>query len=262
MRSRAASAGVLSVCAVLLVGCAAPAAGTDPFGCGIVVTPQQALIGEDVTISRPATEPGSICTTLAPGTTQTLEIRSIVVDDSARQTATVVVEPDGSFEATMPLPAGIRLERAVVTAIPPAASDCSAAAAAAGTADDCYFPRAQFTVAFAGDELSPVTLISTDAAQPALPSSDQIQGSYAQPGPGPNQLTLVIYGSGCASRPTQFRHTAPTDSLEIVSEVIIPAGQDGCTEPSLPWTTVIEVPDAYRDYRSVRVDNLDTILIG
>ena len=267
MRRRWAGVAAWVACAVLLSGCAGMTAtvslpaSADPFGCGIVVSPERALIGEDVTISRPATGPSEVCTTLAPGTTQTLEIRSIVADDSARQSATVVVEPDGSFEVAMPVPTGIRLERALVTAIPPAESDCTAAAAAAGTPDDCYFPRAQFTVAFAEDKLSSLRIVSTDAAQPALSPSDRTQESYAKAGPGPNELTLVIYGSGCASRPTQYRHDAPSGSLEIVSEVVVPAGQDGCNEPSIPWTTVIEVPDAYRDYRSVSVDNLGSTLI-
>ena len=47
-----------------------------------------------------------------------------------------------------------------------------------------------------------------------------------------------------------------------MTEVVVPAGQDGCIEPRIPWTTVIEVPDAYRDYRSVSVDNLEATLIN
>ncbi|TFC06992.1 hypothetical protein E3O42_01010 [Cryobacterium adonitolivorans] len=174
----------------------------------------------------------------------------------------MVVGTDGSFEATMPVPTDIRLERAVITAIPPAESDCTEAAMAADTPDACYFPRAQFTVEFAEDDLSPVRMVSTDVAMPALPADDGARDSYALAGPGRNELTLVIFGSGCASRPTQYRHDAPTGSLEIVSEVIIPAGQDGCNEPSIPWTTVIEVPVEFRGYRSVSVDNLATILLG
>lgn len=265
---RGSTAGALTLLvagAVLLAGCAGasgtPAASTDPFGCGIVVTPERALVGGNVTVSRPAAEPGEICTTLAPGTTQTLEMRSIVVDDPARQTTTAVVGADGSFEATMPVPAGIRLDRVVVTAIPPAESDCTEAARAAGTPDDCYFPRAMFTVEFAEEDLSPVRTVSEDVAMPPRPPDEGALDSYALAGPGPNELTLVIFGSGCASRPTQYRHDAPAGSLEIVSAVIVPAGQDGCNEPLIPWTTVIEVPDGYRDYRSVSVDNLETRLL-
>ncbi|MBX0300372.1 hypothetical protein K2F54_10335 [Cryobacterium sp. 1639] len=263
MRRSTVGALTLQVaCAVLLAGCATPGASTDPFGCGIVVTPERAVVGGDVTVSRPAAEPSDICTTLDPGSTQTLEIRSSISDDPIRGTATAVVEDDGSFEVTMPVPTGIRLDRAVVTAIPPAESDCTEAAAAAGTPDDCYFPRAQFTVGFADDDLAPVTIVSTDAAQPPHPPGDGFPDSYALAGPGRNELTLVIFGSGCASRPTRYLHDAPTGSLEIVSEVIMPAGQNGCNEPLIPWTTVIEVPDEYRDYRSVKVDNLDAILLG
>ena len=122
MRSRRLGATALTACAVLLSGCSGRSAtnslqvSIDPFGCGIVVTPELALIGEHVTVSRPATDRSEACTTLAPGTTQTLELRSIVADDSARRSATVVVEPDGSFEVTMPIPSGIRLQRAHRTA--------------------------------------------------------------------------------------------------------------------------------------------------
>jgi hypothetical protein len=46
-----------------------PGAARDPFGCGIVVTPATAVVGEDVVVSRPPTAAGTDCTTLVPGTT-------------------------------------------------------------------------------------------------------------------------------------------------------------------------------------------------
>ncbi|WEO78814.1 hypothetical protein BJQ94_07225 [Cryobacterium sp. SO2] len=258
MRLRRAGACALLAGALLLTGCAG-SAPTDSFGCGIVVAPATAVVGEDVVVSRAPAAPAEICTTLVPGTSQTIELRSVFANDSARQTTTVTVADDGSFEATLPVPGDIRLGRARVTVIPPAESDCTAAALAAGTPDDCYFPGALFTVEFAPDTLTPLRIVSTDVPMPALPASDEPADSYALAGPGAHELTVVIFGSGCASRPATYRDTAAADSLEIVSEVIVPAGADGCTEQLMPWATVIEVPDGHRDYRSVTVDNLDTV---
>lgn len=266
MPGRAVLAALLLASLAALGGCSpgdgTPLASFDRLACGITVTPATAHVGAEIVVSRPPAGPGDRCTTLAPGTTQTLELRSVHVNDPIRQTTTVTVEDDGSFEATVPVPTGIRLERVVVTAIPPAESDCTAAAAAAGKPDDCYFPRAMFTAAFDPADLSPVRIIRADVAMPALPAGDGDQDSYAQAGPGPHELTLVIFGSGCASRPAAYRHGAVAGSLEIVSEVIIPAGANGCTEQRAPWTTVIAVPKAYRDYTAVTVDNLSTVLLG
>jgi hypothetical protein len=46
-----------------------------------------------------------------------------------------------------------------------------------------------------------------------------------------------------------------------VSEVVIPAGQGGCSEPIFPWTSVIEVPEGVRDYTAVTVDNVNTVML-
>lgn len=238
-----------------------PAPGTDPFGCGITVTPAVAVVGRDVLVSRAPVSPGDVCTTLAPGTIQTIELRSSFVNDAARQTAPATVAADGSFEATLTVPLDIRLGQVQVTAIPPAESDCTEAAIAAGTPDDCYFPGASFTAQFAPETLAAVRTVSTDVGMPVFDTSAQLADSYAVAGPGIDDLTLVIFGSGCATRPMLYRDTAPAGRLEIVSEEIVPVGSDGCTAQSKPWVTVIEVPDAYRDYRSVSVDNLETTLI-
>ncbi|MCU1447081.1 hypothetical protein [Cryobacterium sp.] len=265
---RAGIAALVLGGSVLLTGCGAgvgtagpPAdnATQDPFGCGIVVTPATAVVGEDVLVSRPPTEPGDICTTLAPGTTQTLELRSIHVNDSVRQTTSVTVTADGSFETTMTVPSDIRLERVVVTAIPSAESDCTESAA--GNPDECYFPRAQFTVELARDDLTPLRMVATDVAMPPLPAGDGEQDSYALAGPGPHELTLVVFGSGCASRPVAYRHNAPAGQLDIVTEVVIPAGADGCSEPRIPWTSVIEIPEGLRHDTAVTVNNLTTVLL-
>ena len=271
-RGVATASLVLLGCAVVLAGCAArpsdltasaptAVASQDPFGCGIVVTPATAVVGEDVVVSRPPTAPGDICTTLAPGTTQTLELRSAHVNDTARGTATVTVAADGSFQVSMPVPADLRLDSAVVTAIPPTESDCTAAADAAGNPDECHFPRAQFTAVVDGAEFSPVRIVATDVAMPTLPASADMQDSYAMAGPGATEVTLVVFGSGCPSRPAAYRHDAPAGQLDLVTEVVVPAGQDGCTEPRIPWTTVIELPDGLSDYSTVTVDNIDTVLL-
>jgi hypothetical protein len=232
----------------------------DPFGCGLTVTPAVATVGDEVVVSRPPTDPAAICTTLAPGTVQILELRSVFWADAARQTTSVTVGADGSFEATMRVPADLRLDHAAVTAIPPAESDCTAAAAAAGTPDDCHFPSASFTARFAPEDLAPVRVVATDVTMPDLPVIDNAD-SFAVAGPGPTELTLVIFGSGCASRPASYRTDATDGRLAIVSEVIVPPGSDGCTAQLMPWTTVIEVPDAFLDHTSVTVDNLDTVLV-
>jgi hypothetical protein len=132
----------------------------------------------------------------------------------------------------------------------------------AGCAPREGLPATMFAAAFDPADLSPVRIISTDVAMPALPAGDGDQDSYAQAGPGPHELTLVIFGSGCASRPAMYRHDAAAGSLEIVSEVIIPAEAGGCTEQRAPWTTVIAVPKAYRDFTAMTVDNLNTVLLG
>jgi hypothetical protein len=282
-RRRTGIAAVLLGSSLLIVGCAdagaatnnavpdVPSASTpgptepasepqDPFGCGLVVTPAVATVGDEVVVSRAPTEPADICTTLAPGTVQTLELRSVFWADAARQTTSVTVGADGSFEATMRVPADLRLDSAHVTAIPPAESDCTAAAAAAGTPDDCHFPSAAFTAQFAPEDLAPVRVVATDVTMPELPVIDNAD-SFAVAGPGATELTLVIFGSGCASRPASYRTDAPDGRLVIVSEVILPPGSDGCTAQLMPWTTVIEVPEKFRDYTRVTVDNLDTVLL-
>jgi hypothetical protein len=271
--TRVAAAAALMLTALTLAGCAEGAADTDArsvggvipdastapagdgFGCGITVAPALAVVGEDVVVSRGPVSPGDSCTTLAPGSTQTIELRSSHWNDAARQTAPATVAADGSFEATLTVPLDIRLGQVQVTAIPPAEADCTEAAVAAGTPDDCYFPGASFTAQFAPESLSPVKIVTTEAETPAPPLDDA--DSYAVAGPGSDELTLIIYGSACPSRPAGFVHDAAGDTLKIVSA----SSDDLCAQPMLPWTTVIEVPDAYRDYRGVSVDNLETTLI-
>ena len=271
---------LLALASTGIAGCAsvtgAPVAGTpgtgdpgtsaprpitpiDPFGCGLVVNPATAVIGAEVVISRAATEPGE-CATLVPGSTQTLELRASVRGLEVEQSVTTVVGGDGAVEARMRMPTGIRLGRAVITAIPPAELDCTGPTIDPIADDACILPRASVTVVFDSRKLAPVTIVSTDAQPPDLPLTDVPLVSFAIPGPGAGELTLVISGSGCETRPAAFLRTAPAHTLAITSAVIVPTDQD-CDALAMPWTTVIAVPDGFRDYDTVTVDNVAAVLL-
>jgi hypothetical protein len=273
---RGSALAALLVCAGLLTGCAAPGgpAGTmvheqvDQLACGITVKPGAALFGEEVLISRAATPTGDAargesgpgeCGTLVPGSTQTLELRSSVLGVTAEARVTAVVDAHGGFEARMRIPTGIRLGDAIVTAIPPAEFGCPAVTAE--TTAECILPRTYFRVGFDPEDLEPVTITSTDEPTPRLPVETSLNTSYALAGPGPTDLTLVIWGSGCAARPSSFVGTAAADSLEIVSADVVPHEQD-CAAMAELWTTVMEIPEGFGDYRTVSVDNVDAILLG
>ncbi|MCU1447084.1 hypothetical protein [Cryobacterium sp.] len=262
----------LLVCAAL-AGCAepagpaAPAEPVDQLACGIAVTPAAAVFGDEVLITRAATESGVAaqgesgpgeCGTLVPGSTQTLELRSSILGYAAEATVTAVVGADGDFEARMRIPAGMRLGDAIVTAIPPDEFGCPAVTT--DTTEECILPRTYFTVGFDPDDLEPVTITSTDAPAPALPRDDSLLTSYALAGPGTTDLTLVIWGSSCAARPTSFVGTAASDSLEIVSVAVVPEKQE-CAAMAELWTTVIQIPEGFRDYRTVSVDNVEGLLL-
>lgn len=252
-----------------LAGCASAAstpvasplpASPDPLACGMVVAPGTVYLGGEMLIWRTATDPEE-CPTLGPGSTQTLEMRALVQGLMVEESVTVQIGADGAFEARMTVPTGIRLGIAKVTAIPPAELDCSEAAAAAGTPDACILPSAALTVEINPADLEQVRISSTDVATPTLPADADFRESYALAGPGPDEVTLVIFGSSCETRPATFVRTAPADSLQIVSTEIMPAGM-GCDALAKPWTTVITVPEGFGDYRTVTVDNVEAFLLG
>lgn len=276
-RRRVALVAMLA-CAVALAGCAAPggpaapspapAEPVDQLACGITVTPAAAVFGDEVLIARAGSGPGAAargesgpgeCGTLVPGSTQTLELRSSILGDNPEATVSAVIGAHGDFEARMRIPTGMRLGDAIVTALPPAEFGCPAVTAE--TTEECILPRTYFTVGFDPDDLEPVTVTSTDAPTPALPPDDSLMSSYALAGPGPTDLTLVIWGSSCAARPTTFVRTAASDSLEIVSVAVVPEEQD-CAAMAELWTTVIQIPEGFRDYRTVSVDNVEAVLLG
>jgi hypothetical protein len=260
----------LLVGAAVLAGCAAAAGSTgeaeappvaqpvDRLACGITVTPATAVFGDEVLITRPATEPGE-CQTLAPGSTQTLELRASIHGLTAEQSVPVVVGADGGFETRMRIPTGIRVGDAVVTALPPPELTCEAAAA--GATEECILPRAYFAVGFAPADLEPLGITGIDVATPALPTGGALRESYALAGPGPQELTVVVFGTSCETRPSSFVRTAPADTLALVSSVEVPPGE-GCDTLAMPWTTVIEIPEGFTGYRTVTVDNVEAVLLA
>ncbi|MGY4856435.1 hypothetical protein [Cryobacterium sp. AP23] len=253
-----------------LIGCAGAAETTgeadatavaqpvDPLACGITVTPATAVFGDEVRITRPATDPGE-CTTLDPGSTQTLELRSSILGFTAEQSVPVIVGADGAFETRMRIPTGIRLGDAIVTAIPPPELNCDGATSK--DTGECILPRAYFAVGFASEDLEPLGITSVDVATPALPTDDVLLESYALAGPGPQELTVVVYGSSCETRPATYLRTAPADTLQLVSAVEVPPGE-GCDTLAMPWTTVIEIPEGFSGYRTVTVDNVEAVLLA
>lgn len=230
----------------------------DRLACGITVTPATAVFGDAVLIMRPASQPGE-CATLEPGSTQTLELRSSILGLTAEESVPVTVGADGGFEVRMRIPPGIRLGDAVVTAIPPADLDCAAVPAV--PAEECILPRTYFTVGFDPADLEPLRITSVDVETPALPPDDALLTSYVRVGPGTDELTVVIWGSSCAARPVAFVRTAPSDRLEIVSDMPVPEGQ-ACAALAKPWTTVIHLPAGATGYRTVSVDNVEAVLLA
>lgn len=227
---------------------------TDPLACGIAVSPLPAEVGADLVISRAPAVLTDACSSVVPGSTQTLELRSIRGSDQSTS-VTVPVAADGSFTTTMPIPDDLRLGDSLVTLIPPTGLACTAPGEA--TMEDCILPRVHFEVGHNPDELTPVQIISTstDLAQTTL--AELNSAPYAVAGPGPNELTLVMDGNACPTRPASFVNTAPPGSLEIVSEDIYREGITGCGDLFTLWTTVIIVPNNYADFDLVKIDNID-----
>ncbi len=102
--------------------------------------------------------------------------------------------------------------------------------------------------------LRDVKVVSTGLATPPLPAHalEDWSKPYYLRGPADGQLTLVLPGSGCETRPRSFVVGAPSNKLEIVSEV----QGDACDAIGMRWTSIIEVPDDYVAFESVEVDNV------
>ncbi|WP_108251256.1 hypothetical protein [Planctomonas deserti] len=179
---------------------------------------------------------------------QTFELRSAHVADVVKAVADVAVAEDGSFSFEVQVPLELRLGRAIVQAIPDTGSCLDPEAL------DCPAPTVNLDVRHPASALRDVNVLSTGLATPPLPAHalEDWSDPYYLPGPADGQLTLVLPGSGCETRPNSFVVTAPSKRLEIVSEV----QGDACPEIAMRWTSIIEVPDEYAAFDSVTVDNL------
>jgi hypothetical protein len=112
-------------------------------------------------------------------------------------------------------------------------------------------------------DVQPITVVRTDVETPALPEIEELlQGPgtpppYAVLGPGAGELTLVIWGNGCPTRPRSFDASAAPDTLAILSAT---DGLD-CTEPLIGWTTVIELPAERPAPSVVTVDDVEAVVL-
>ncbi len=208
----------------------------------------EAVLGQLITVSR---GPEGPCEGLELGSTQQFELRSIHGDDTAKATAEVAVAQDGSFSFEIRVPPDLRIGQAEVQAVPrdPACDHPDYI--------DCPPATLYFTVRHAPSALRGVTLVSTGLEAPRLPEEQLGDHSYYFPGPADDQVTLVIIGNGCETLPRSYVTTAPSESLEIVSGVDCDGGHDVAT----PWTSIIEVPEEYADFESVKVDNVPAELL-
>ena len=211
----------------------------------------EAYLGEVITVSR---GPEGPCEGLELGTTQRFELRSVYVDDEAKAIADVSVAEDGSFSFDIRVPADLRIGSAEVRVVPkdPACDDPDYI--------DCPPAFLRLTVGHAPPALEDVTLVSAHIDAPRLPEESLGGKNYYRPGPADDQVTLVIIGSGpgCEETPRSYVATAPPDSLEIVSE----RAPGGCNDMATPWTSIIEVPEEYAGYQSVKIDNVPAELLS
>ena len=226
---------------------------TDPLACGIAVSPLPAVVGADLVISRAPTVLTDACSSVVPGSTQTLELRSIRGGDRSTS-VTVPVAADGSFTTTIPIPDDLRLGDSLVTLIPPTGLACTVPTAP--SPEGCIPPRVHFEVGHNADDLTPVQIISASTNLDQTEIADLDSAPYAVAGPGPDELTLVLDGNACPNRPASFVNTAPPGTLEIVSEDVYPEGITGCGDLFTLWRTVIVVPSAYASFDTVKVDNI------
>ena len=209
-----------------------------------------ALLGEVITVSR---GPEGPCEGLELGSTQRFELSSGYADDQVTATADVAVAEDGSFSFDIRVPADLRIGSAEVRAVPqdPACDDPEYI--------DCPPAYLRLTVGHAPDALRDVTIVSTGVDAPRLPEESRGSKNYYRPGPADDQVTVVIIGSGpgCEETPRFYVATAPPDSLEIVSE----RANGGCNDVATPWTSIIEVPDGFAAYQSLKIDNVPAELL-
>jgi hypothetical protein len=256
--------GALVAATVGLTGCGtAEGVGSDPpasepsdgpywsHGCVWDSVPGQALLDEVVTVSR---GPEGPCEGLELGSTQWFELTSGHADDAAKARAKVVVAEDGSFSFQLRVPSDLRLGSAFVRAVPndPACDDADNI--------DCPPAGLRITVGHSPAELTDVTLVSSRLEAPPLPTGSLGVTDYYLPGPEAGQVTLVIIGGGrgCEAVPGWYVTTAAPGSLEIVAD----RADGGCDSVATPYTSVIEVPEEYAAFESVKIDNVPAVMLA
>ena len=255
MRARLRERIGVACAAVLTVsGCASAGAGPASQPPGAVVTYEctwhseggEVLLGETISVSR---GPEGACEGLELGASQVFELRSNYADDDVTAIEEVDVGEDGSFAFEIRVPDGLRIGRAVLQAVPnePGCDDPQVL--------DCPPPAVNFTVRHPASALRDVGILTAGLEAPALPEESIGSRSFYLPGPREGEVTLVIIGSGCETLPRSYVATAASDSLEIVSEV----RGDTCNDMATPWTTVIQVPEEYAGFTSVKVDNVPAV---
>jgi hypothetical protein len=227
----------------------------DPFACGIGVSSTAPVLGDTLLIDR---APAPECLSLLPGSMHTLWLQPLIYTPETlhSEKVTVTVADDGSFTTSVTVPRIMPVGRAVLQIEPQDTGYCGSTGNL-----DCILPSVLLEVRFDERDLRPLTIVRADVETPALPDADGLPGPgspppYAARGPEEGQLTLVIWGSACATLPSSFVASAPADTLAILSET----EDDVCAQPLVAWTTVIELPPERADPRVVTVDNVEAVL--
>jgi hypothetical protein len=228
----------------------APSRATVEYECVLQSDGGEVVLGETISVTR---GPDGECEGLDLGSTQSFELRSSYAADEVKATVEVAVSEDGAFSFEVQVPDELRLARAVLQALPadPGCDDPSVL--------DCPAPTVSFDVVHPASALRNAVVVSKALATPALPAEpleSHVHGFY-QLGPADDELTLVIPGSGCETLPRFYVATAPSNSLEFVTEEV----GDICTDMAVQWTTVVHVPEEYAGFNSVKIDNVPAELL-
>ncbi|MFD3445256.1 hypothetical protein ACFDTO_11725 [Microbacteriaceae bacterium 4G12] len=228
----------------------------DAFACGIGVSATDLVLGETLLIRR---APAPECLSLLPGSMHTVWLKPVGYPTEAlfSRRVTITVADDGSFATSVTVPQAMPVGQATLRIEPQDTGYCPSTGNL-----DCILPVLSVEVRFDERDLRPVTIARTDVETPTLPDLDAhfqrpgMPPPYAARGPEEGQLTLVIWGSACATYPGSFVASAPADTLAILSET----ESDTCAQPLVPWTTVIQLPPERADPRTVTVDNVEAVL--
>lgn len=227
------------------------------MACGIKVEPTDPSPGSTIEVSgRVQANSDPDCSALLPDSTQLLVLSPAPPsrgEDS--DPVAVQVTEDGVFVGTIEVPRATPLGQAEIGVIASSDMDCPPAT------PECSHPSLFVTVAYPDADLSPVDIVNRDLPAPDIDYGTTAEDEYkpwAISGPRSGEITIVIYGTSCETRPVAFLRTSPSDVLELVSEEISPAGIN-CETAATLWATVIAVPDEYQDPRVIRVDNVEAL---